>query len=117
MQATADVTKKESSWSSWKGQGTDVFTVILPISRLCFVAVRDRMLPLHVASIFIKLEVCSQCVCVCVPAFHLSFNHIYYVLGNQNKCVYLYLRSHGHALMTDPLGCVCVSGKKNKERG
>lgn len=28
MQATADVTKKESSWSSWKGQGTDVFTVI-----------------------------------------------------------------------------------------
>lgn len=28
MQATADVTKKESSWSSWRGQGTDAFTVI-----------------------------------------------------------------------------------------
>lgn len=30
MQATADVTKKESAWSGWKGQGTDVFTVIYP---------------------------------------------------------------------------------------
>lgn len=28
MQGAADVTKKECSWSSWKGQGTDVFTVI-----------------------------------------------------------------------------------------
>lgn len=28
MQATADQTKKESSWSSWKGQGTDTFHVI-----------------------------------------------------------------------------------------
>ena len=29
MQATADGIKKECSWSSWKGQGTDVFAVFI----------------------------------------------------------------------------------------
>lgn len=43
MQATADVTKKEGSWSGWKGQGTDVFTVIYSPVCLCFVAVRDGL--------------------------------------------------------------------------
>lgn len=36
MQATADQTKKESSWSSWKGQGTDTFHVIAQdLSEFC----------------------------------------------------------------------------------
>lgn len=35
MQAAADASKKESSWSSWKGQGTAVFTGICVCVCVC----------------------------------------------------------------------------------
>lgn len=74
MQATADVTKKESSWSSWKGQGTDVFTY-----RLCFVAVRAKLVSVHVGKISMRLEMHSlveSVYVVCFACVRLSFHHI-----------------------------------------
>lgn len=79
MQATADVTKKECSWSSWKGQGTDVFTVIYS-SFFCVCG--SEKLSLHVGLIFMTL-VCSINVSVCFACAHLSNNCICQVLANQ----------------------------------
>lgn len=72
MQATADVTKKESSWSSWKGQGTDVFTY-----QLCFVVVRAKLVPVHVGKTSMRLKMrrlVERVYVVCFACVHLSFH-------------------------------------------
>lgn len=69
MQAGAEVTKKESSWSGWRGQGTDVFTVLTCVSA---VAVRDGLLFLHAGylaphpGVMFTKPLFGVCVCVCI---------------------------------------------------
>lgn len=116
MQATADVTKKESSWSSWKGQGTDVFTVICSSVCLCFVDVRDGLFSLYVGYIYVTLYVCIlKGVCVCVLCMSPFVIWLYLLrIEESNSTVYLRLLSHGHALMTYSFCCMCVCvWKKN----
>jgi len=94
MQAAADVTKKESSWSGWKGQGTDAFTVISSSVCLRCVAVREEgLLSPHVGQILMTPLVCIHervCVCVrvCFACVHLPSNCICHALGESNGGVF-----------------------------
>lgn len=70
MQATADMTKKECLWSSWKGQGTDAFLWFysrfacrLQADGLCFMHAHVRLLIVTFCSFIFAWDTPLVCIC------------------------------------------------------
>lgn len=115
MQAAADVTKKECSWSSWKGQGTNcLLWFTLHVSVFCgcqrWTVISACRLNIHDTGIS-HLD----CMYVSLACVHLSPDRICKRRRIKKTCL-LASFSCGHTLLRDLFCLICVLQGKKKKR-